>query len=164
MPKTRTRNQTLFLFEELSVGAMRYAFGARVEKSRVNSEGASNNAPARFGAATSRDFSLASVSFGGRYLVNREWTITANAAMNERAPTYYELYADGPHIATAAYEIGNTTFNKERANAIDVGFTWAADGDKNGSRAKLNFSINHFGNSSHYGAQVLTETPRAIVA
>ena len=139
VPKTRTRNQALFLFEEMSVGDMRYAFGARYEKSRINSEGAADNAPVRFGNASSRDFALGSLSFGGRYLASREWTITANIAVNERAPTYYELYADGPHIATAAYEIGNTKLNKERAGAIDVGAAWALDGDKSGSRAKINF-------------------------
>jgi iron complex outermembrane recepter protein len=139
VPKTRTRNQAVFLFEEMSLGDMRYAFGARWEKSRVNSEGAADNAPARFGNASTRDFNLGSVSLGGRYLASREWTITANIARNERAPTYYELFADGPHIATSAYEIGNTRLNKERANAIDVGASWAMDGDKNGTRAKVSF-------------------------
>jgi len=139
VPKTRTRNQAVFLFEELTINKMRYAVGARWEKSRVNSEGAADNLPARFGGASSRDFSLGSASFGGRYLANREWIITANLAVNERAPTYYELYADGPHVATAAYEIGNTKLKKERANAVDVGATWLLNGDKNGTRAKLNF-------------------------
>jgi iron complex outermembrane recepter protein len=138
VPKTRTRNQAVFLYEELTIDKMRYAFGARWEKSRVNSEGAADNAPTRFGNASSRDFSLGSVSLGGRYLASRDWTINANVAINERAPTYYELYADGPHVATGAYEISNTRLNKERANSFDVGASWAMNGDKNGTRAKLN--------------------------
>ncbi len=124
VPETKTRNQSLFAYEELVAGAMRYAFGARLERSRVESAGAGAAGPARFGAASSRTFSLGSASLGAAYRVNRELTLSGNIALNERAPTYNELFANGAHIATAAYELGNSRLGKERSNAIDIGVNW----------------------------------------
>jgi iron complex outermembrane receptor protein len=43
-----------------------------------------------------------------------------NGAYTERAPTYYELFANGPHAATGVYEIGNSAFGKEKSKALDV--------------------------------------------
>jgi iron complex outermembrane receptor protein len=33
-----------------------------------------------------------------------------NLSRSERAPTAEELYSDGPHVATQAFEIGDPTF------------------------------------------------------
>jgi iron complex outermembrane recepter protein len=121
VPETKTRNQAIFVFEEAVIDKLRFGIGARWEKSRVNSEGSKGDAPERFGATTSRDFSLGSISLGGTYRVNAEWSLTSNLAMNQRAPTYYELFADGAHIATAAYEQGDKSLSRERSRAIDLG-------------------------------------------
>ena len=34
------------------------------------------------------------------------------------------MYADGPHIATRAYEVGDNTLGKERATQFDLGVAW----------------------------------------
>lgn len=128
VPETKTRNQAVFAYEELVSGAIRYAFGVRLERSEVDSSGAGMTGPARFGVAASRAFSLGSASLGASYRINPELTLTGNIALNERAPTYNELFANGAHIATAAYELGNTGFGKERSNAIDVGMNWTRGG------------------------------------
>ena len=40
-------------------------------------------------------------------------------AHNERAPSEVELYADGVHIATAAYETGDLTLNSEKVTTLE---------------------------------------------
>ncbi|MCA3035345.1 MAG: TonB-dependent receptor [Rhodocyclaceae bacterium] len=124
IPKTKTNNRGVFLYEEIASGAMKYAFGARAERSRVEADAAANGAPVRFGSADSRSFTLASVSAGLTYRLSSQTSFSANVASNERAPTYYELFADGPHVATAAYEVGNRNIGKERATSIDLGLKW----------------------------------------
>jgi iron complex outermembrane receptor protein len=46
--------------------------------------------------------------------------LAVNGAYTERAPTYYELFANGPHAATGVYEVGNSAFGKEKSKALDL--------------------------------------------
>lgn len=41
-------------------------------------------------------------------------------AHNERAPSEVELFADGVHIATAAYETGDLNLNSEKVNTLEA--------------------------------------------
>jgi iron complex outermembrane receptor protein len=50
--------------------------------------------------------------------------VASNLSHNERAPSYFELYADGAHIATNQYEVGNPNFKKERSNGVDAQIRW----------------------------------------
>lgn len=124
IPTSKTYNRGLFLYEEVASGPIKYAFGVRAERSEVNAEGAAGGAASRFGAADSRRFSLKSGSAGATYRLSPQTNLNANIALNERAPTYYELFADGPHVATAAYEVGDRNIGKERATSVDVGLKW----------------------------------------
>ena len=138
VPHTKTGNDAVFVFEELSIGAGKYAFGARVEHDNVISCGAggraarSNSAScnadeggaARFGEAAQKSFNLASGSFGTQWKINEAYTFIGNLSLAERAPTFYELYADGPHLATAAYEVGNQAQSKERSVSMDLAMLW----------------------------------------
>ena len=45
---------------------------------------------------------------------------------SERAPAYYELFANGVHVATGSFERGDPTLGLERAHGIDVGLKWEA--------------------------------------
>jgi iron complex outermembrane receptor protein len=56
--------------------------------------------------------------------VTPPWQLTGNVAYTERAPKDYELFADGPHIATRAYEVGDSTLAKEKATQFDIGVAW----------------------------------------
>lgn len=120
-PYSRTGSQALFAYEELATGWGKLSLGARGERVTVDSFG--NPQVARF-AAASRRFSPTSVAVGGLWKLGGPWQATANLARSERAPKDYELYADGPHVATAAYEVGNPNLGKERANQLDVGLQW----------------------------------------
>lgn len=112
VPQTRTRTRGLFLYEEVSRGPWKLSFGARRETAAVRSE------------SRSRSFAPVSSAFGTLYRLDRAWALAANASLTERAPTYYELFADGPHAATGAWEVGDAAFDTERSRSVDLGLRW----------------------------------------
>ncbi len=101
--------------------------GLRAERVRVRSEGDSNPSTAQtaqFGAAQERSYAARSASVGALIAINKQWVLTANLATTRRAPTSYELYANGVHAATAVYEQGDAAQRLERGRNIDIGLAW----------------------------------------
>ncbi len=141
VPLTRTRNAAVFAYEELARGAWSFSLGGRVEKSRAASDGTANSGVERFGPAITRTFNLGSASSGATYKINDQYSLTGNHSYTERAPTFYELYANGPHGATGAYEVGNPTFNKERSTAFEFALRWKHDQ----SSARVGVFVQQFG-------------------
>ncbi|MGO4304525.1 TonB-dependent receptor [Cupriavidus sp. RAF12] len=120
VPSTTTDNAALFVFEELPLtasGDLKLNLGGRLDHSSVK---ASANGNDRFTDAD-RSFNAGSASAGLLYKLNPVWSVTTNLSYTERAPTFYELYANGPHLATGAFEVGDPNANKERATSIDLG-------------------------------------------
>lgn len=120
-PYSRTRQQALFAYEELPTAWGKLSFGARTESVKVESFG--NPSAPRFTPA-GRDFRPSSYAFGALWKLAPAWQLTSNLARSERAPKDYELFADGPHIATGAYEVGNANLGKERSTNLDIGVQW----------------------------------------
>jgi iron complex outermembrane receptor protein len=57
---------------------------------------------------------------GAFYAFNKEWGLGANLQYTQRAPTFQELYADGPHVATNAFEVGTSALDKVESTSIDL--------------------------------------------
>lgn len=66
------------------------------------------------------DFNLVSGSFGLHQHVNDFLWIGGQISYTERAPSETELFADGPHLATQQFEIGNATLNKETGLNVEA--------------------------------------------
>jgi iron complex outermembrane receptor protein len=145
VPATRTQNAAMFAYEEIETGAWKFSFGGRVEKSRVNSDGAAGSGIARFGGAAERSFSLSSYSGGVLYRLDANTSLTASVAQSQRGPAFYELFADGPHVATAAYELGDSALQREKSSAFDVGMQWKW-GAHGKSIVRMGLFTNRFGN------------------
>jgi iron complex outermembrane recepter protein len=125
VPNTDTRNTALFVLQEWKGRSFTLSAGARAERVRVSSEGDAADAPEpKFGAATQRRFTPVSVSFGAALPVTEALTLTANIGHTERAPTYYELYANGIHVATGTFELGDPTLGVERSVHGEIGAQW----------------------------------------
>ncbi len=138
-PYSRTRQRALFAYEELPASWGRLSFGARAESVRVESLG--SPLVARF-AAASRGFNPASHAVGALWNIAPAWQLTSNLAYSERAPKDYELFADGPHIATNTYERGNANFSTERSTNLDIGAKWKSGGNS----FQVGAFVNHFKN------------------
>lgn len=110
VPRTTTRSQGLFWMEHGQWDALQIDLGVRTD--RVRSDAADR---------PRRTFTPLSLSAGALWRFSDAWRVTVNLDRAERAPAEEELFADGPHVATASYEIGNSTFSEERANQAEVG-------------------------------------------
>ncbi|URF04425.1 MULTISPECIES: TonB-dependent receptor [Cupriavidus] len=120
VPSTATDNAAIFVFEEMPLvasGDLKLNLGGRLDHSSVK---ASANGNDRFSDAN-RSFNAGSASAGLLWKLDPVWSVTTNLSYTERAPTFYELYANGPHLATGSYEVGDPNANKERATSLDLG-------------------------------------------
>lgn len=133
LPRVRTDEKALFALEEAVFGAFKISLGGRLERSRVDSAGGGPPAPntglPRFGAGDALSFNTRSGAFGMVYDFAPNFSLAANLAHNERAPSYAELYANGAHIATGQYVLGNRALAKEHANGLDVQLRWRSGQD-----------------------------------
>jgi len=125
VPSTNTRSQALFALEELPLKAVTLSAGVRLESARISSDGdAPGAATQRFGDAASRRFQPLSYSLGARSDIASGWQLLASVGHTERAPAYYELYANGVHVATNAYERGDPQQALERSRHAELGLAW----------------------------------------
>ncbi|MFT3816717.1 MAG: TonB-dependent receptor [Rubrivivax sp.] len=126
VPGTRTRSQAAFLLEEAQFGPWQVQAGVRGERVRIDSDGDADPdaGEPRFGAAQSRRFSPASASLAATWQLSPAWSLGFSAGHTERAPAFYELYANGLHVATAAFEIGDPTLGLERSGNLGASLAW----------------------------------------
>jgi iron complex outermembrane receptor protein len=120
-PHSRTRQRALFTHQELDLGWGRLTAGARVESVRVTSLG--NPEVDRFVAGTRR-FSPSSQALGLQWNIAPAWQVHAQVARSRRAPRDYELFANGPHLATGAWERGDAGLAAERSTHAEAGLQW----------------------------------------
>lgn len=141
-PHSRTRADALFLHEELGTSWGRLSFGARTEKVRVTSLGYPDDPTVTRFAVGERSFNPHSAALGALVNLTPQWQLTSNLAYTERAPKDYELLANGPHVATGAWEVGNPTLDKEKSTGFDLGAQW-----KSGpNTARVNAYVTRFRN------------------
>jgi iron complex outermembrane receptor protein len=123
VPSNSTQSKALYLYEELPIAAtdnrLKLSFGGRLGHTAVDA-----SADTKFGPAQNNSFNPNSYALGGLYSFNDNWSLASNLSHNERAPSYFELYANGAHIATGQFEVGNPNFDKERSNGIDAQLRW----------------------------------------
>jgi iron complex outermembrane receptor protein len=145
-PFSRTRQTALFSYEEVAFGWGRLSAGLRLED--VNVESFGNPEIDRFAIGT-RSFKPVSSALGALWNVAPGWALTSNLAYSERAPKDYELFANGPHLATDTYEVGDTTLALERSTNLDMGLQWKSGANR--------FAVSAFVNQfSNYISQVAT--------
>ena len=71
-------------------------------------------------AETSRSFTPVSASAGLLFDATDALRLGLTLSSAARAPGQTELYARGPHEATATFETGNPEFDVERANSLEA--------------------------------------------
>jgi iron complex outermembrane receptor protein len=141
-PHSRTRSNAFFLHEELGTSWGRLSFGARTEQVRIRSLGYPDDPSVTRFAIGERTFNPHSAAFGALVNLAPQWQLTSNLAYTERAPKDYELLANGPHVATAAWEVGDPNLKKEKSTGLDLGAQW-----KSGpNTARVNAYVTRFQN------------------
>ncbi len=116
VPSTRTRAAAAFVYEEVRWRAWKFSAGARIESAEVDA----TEFPAAGLAADSVSFTPWSGALGAFVELDRRWGLGANLQYTQRAPAAQELFADGPHLATNQFEVGNRSLRKVGATSIDL--------------------------------------------
>jgi iron complex outermembrane recepter protein len=129
VPFTKSKNTGLFSLQHIESGAWHTDVGLRFDRATVDAVG-----------NPSRSDNLTSFSLQGAYaLSDREernyWELKAGFDRAQRAPVAEELYSDGAHIATQAYEIGDDDLRKETAHNFELGAHF------HGENAHLSLSV-----------------------
>ena len=120
LPDTRnTAMATFGSFVQTLAPDQRLRYGFRIEHAQVDAsawthDGVTTNPP-----AGSASFTPASFAFAWAKDLNPSWTSTINLTRTERAPNFQELYADGAHVATDVYEVGNRDLGKEQGFGLE---------------------------------------------
>jgi iron complex outermembrane recepter protein len=104
VPPTITDQLGIFTLQEIAFGPLSVEGSLRFDHSKL----AANT------LGIARSFNNISAALGLSY-TSGELKIGANISRTGRAPTVEELYSNGPHIATQAFEIGDVNLRSERS-------------------------------------------------
>jgi iron complex outermembrane receptor protein len=131
VPPTLTRTDAAFALEEMAwsrangAAPVVLSAGARIERVSVFSSGDAPGAVAtQFGAAQTLRYTPGSYSLGLRWGPASGWQLQASVGRTQRAPAYYELFANGQHVATGTFERGDTALGAENSRHAELGLSW----------------------------------------
>ena len=114
VPTNATDSYALFTVQELDFDRLELEIGGRFEHTDID---------ANQSIGVSRDFDSLSGALGLSYALVDDPSGGLRAGINlsraERAPSAQELFADGPHVATQQFEIGNADLDTERSWGVE---------------------------------------------
>jgi outer membrane receptor protein involved in Fe transport len=124
IPSATTSSAAAFAFEEATAGMFTFAAGARVDARKTSAD-----ANTSIGLNSNKDLTYTEPSgnIGLVFRPARFLSVTSNAGAAWRAPTLFELFANGPHLAEARYEMGDASLKTERARNLDLGLRWESE-------------------------------------
>jgi len=121
LPTTRNANDAVFgSFVQALASDSRLRYGFRVESAKVSANAWVHEGLVSNPGSASASFTPASLALAWVKDLSPEWATTLSLTRTERAPNYQELFADGPHVGTDAYEVGDGALGKERGVGIEL--------------------------------------------
>lgn len=112
VPPAKEQSLALFLFEDTDWHDWHFEFGGRVEHQIIDPDAAAGNGDI--------DHTVYSVSAGSLWNFTPGYAAGLTISRAQRPPALEELLADGPHLATGTFEIGNTGLSEETSNNLDL--------------------------------------------
>jgi iron complex outermembrane receptor protein len=116
LPESRQSQTGLFTMQSQVKGPLRLEGGVRVEFSKAKAKEDADLGT----AAMSRNFTTFSASAGAAYEVAPGWRAGLTLSRSARAPSIEELFANGPHAGTQAFEVGNPGLDPEKSLGIEA--------------------------------------------
>ena len=114
VPRTDIAEQGLYTVQRFDRGGLGFEGGLRLDRRVLE------------GAAGEREFTNVSASAGAFFRPLAPLFIGLSVARNERAPSEVELYAEGPHVATGAFEVGDIDLGSETATSVEATLHFAS--------------------------------------
>lgn len=123
-PATLTNSAALFALEEYKLERVTLQVGGRYEWQKIELGEVADDLPEFAGYSaqsgeqrTDRSISL---STGAVFYPAKNYSVGLSVASSQRLPVAQELYSNGPHGGTAAYEVGNSALGKEKSLGLDL--------------------------------------------
>lgn len=110
VPPNLTDQVAVFTLQELGTGPFQLEAAARAEFTKVKAQT----------LGIENDYDTFSGALGVVYEGIEGVRLGLNGSRAERAPSAEELFSDGPHIATQAFEIGDPDLRTERAWGVEA--------------------------------------------
>jgi iron complex outermembrane receptor protein len=112
VPATDISELGVYTLQRLDYGGWGLEGGLRFDSRELDS------------VAGTRDFSTVSGSIGAYFKPTDALFLGLSVSRNGRAPTEAELFADGPHVATRAYEVGDADLGEEEVTSLEGALHW----------------------------------------
>ena len=117
IPSTRSRDSSAYWYGGKRISPVQLDAGARVGRVSISPD-----------SHDDRRFTTKSGAVSAKWFVTPSFNINGGLDHAERAPSVEELFANGPHIATQTYEMGDETLSVEKANRGELGLGWKSRG------------------------------------
>ncbi len=117
LPDSRQKQAGIFTLQSLKRGPLRLEAGVRFEHSRLTAKPDEDIG----NPALKRSFNALSLSGGATYDIGGGgWKAGLNISRSVRAPSIEELFANGPHAGTQAFEVGDPDLNPEKSRGFEA--------------------------------------------
>lgn len=132
VPKTKIDEIGVFTLQRLDYGKWGLDGGLRLDRRTLDSQlaGRPSSAPATAAGINwsaldgNREFTNVSASVGLFWRPVEGSFYAVTLAHNGRAPTEGELFADGPHPGTNAFELGDPSLDSEKVTSVELTGRW----------------------------------------
>jgi iron complex outermembrane receptor protein len=123
VPANRVVSGGVYLSEQASLAGWELSFGIRGDLRRLDVDD-----DARLGvAAQTRNYGAASGSVGALLHTSAQTALVLNMGRGFRAPSAFELFANGVHEGTVRFERGDSTLANEQSFNTDLSFRVASN-------------------------------------
>ncbi|PJZ69312.1 TonB-dependent receptor [Leptospira perolatii] len=123
IPGSSLSNIGFFLFEEWKVGQLTLSAGARTDKRSIDVRANSSLG----NSEQTRNFEASTGTAGIVWRFAKSFAWSFNSGKGFRAPTAFELFANGVHEGTGRFEIGNSNLNPETSFNLDSSVRFATE-------------------------------------
>ena len=132
MPLTETKQIGLFLVEHRDTGFGSVELGARVDQVTISSDPSSIDPIWRQDNSYYDDYNFTPVSLSAAstWVLDDYQRIGLSLARAQRAPEAPELFWNGDHHATFAFQLDNPDLDVETAHTIDLNWIWSSDSNE----------------------------------
>lgn len=128
VPANLTDQWALFTLQEFQLGSLGLEAAARYEHAQITASSINRE----------RSFGGFSGAIGANYAFTDQLKFGVSLSRASRAPSAEELYSNGAHIATQAYEIGNPNLRKENS--------WGAEANLRFKNERASLSLTAYSN------------------
>jgi outer membrane receptor protein involved in Fe transport len=127
VPGGTTSAAGVFAYEQRRFGLLLLQAGLRYDHLEIDADADKTTGDPGFTGKVGNNYDVFSGALGGSYPLGDHFTLAANLARGFRAPSLFELFANGVHGGVAAVQLGNPDLEAEEPLNLDLALRWRFD-------------------------------------